>query len=116
MTLHLVVCGLGFGLVVAPLAAAAIDSVADDQKGIASSLATTMRMIGMILGLAALTSWGMGSFHSMTAGMSLQEMMEYPEELVEPVLALFHDFFLASVGICLAAILPALWLRRAKRT
>ena len=56
MTLHLVVCGLGFGLVVAPLAAAAIDSVADDQKGIASSLATTMRMIGMILGLAALTA------------------------------------------------------------
>jgi EmrB/QacA subfamily drug resistance transporter len=116
MTLHLVVCGLGFGLVIAPLASAAIDSVGEDQKGIASSLATTMRMIGMILGLAALTSWGMGSFHTMTAGMTLSELTEYPEELTDSVLALFHDFFLASVGICLAAILPALWLRRKKGT
>lgn len=114
MTLHLMVTGLGFGLVIAPLAAAAIDSVGEDQRGVALSLATMMRMIGMILGLSALTAWGMGSFHSMTAGMSLSDLMNYPEELIDSVLALFQDFFLASVGISLAGVLPALWLRRKK--
>jgi EmrB/QacA subfamily drug resistance transporter len=112
MTLHLAVCGLGFGLVVAPLATGVIDSVREDQRGIGSSMALMMRMIGMILGLAALTSWGMGNFHRMTIGMSLQEVVALPEGLVASLLSMFHDFFTASMGICLVAILPALLLGR----
>lgn len=115
MTLHLATCGFGFGLVVAPLATAVIDSVGEEQRGIGSSLALMMRMIGMILGLSALTAWGMGSFHTMTIGMSLEELMALPEELVASLLDIFHDFFLASIGICLAGILPALWLRRKRK-
>ncbi len=115
MTLHLIICGFGFGLVVAPLAAAAVDSVREDQRGIGSSLAVMMRMLGMIIGLSALTSWGMGDFHGMTEGMLIEELLEYPEELVDSVVTLFHNFFIVSVGICLAAIVPALWLRKKKR-
>ena len=115
MTLHLIICGLGFGLVVAPLAAAAVDSVRIDRRGIGSSLSVMMRMLGMIIGLSALTSWGMGDFHGLTAGMSLSEVMEYPEELTDSLVTLFHNFFIASVGICLAAIVPALWLKKIKK-
>jgi EmrB/QacA subfamily drug resistance transporter len=115
MTLHLAVCGLGFGLVIAPLATGVIDSVRDDQRGIGSSMALMMRMIGMILGLAALTSWGMGNFHRMTTGMSLQEVMALPEGLVASLLSMFHNFFTASIGICLVAILPALLLGRKRK-
>ena len=117
MTFHLATCGLGFGLVIAPLAAAVIDSVGEERRGIGSSLAVMMRMIGMIIGLSALTSWGMGQFHEMTAGMTLTEILALPEELIRSILAIFHDFFLASAGICLAAILAALWLgkRRGSR-
>lgn len=115
MTLHLAVCGLGFGLVVAPLATGVIDSVREDQRGIGSSMALMMRMIGMILGLAALTSWGMGNFHRMTIGMSLQEVVALPEGLVASLLSMFHDFFTASIGICLVAILPALLLGRKRK-
>lgn len=115
ITLHLVSCGFGFGLVIAPLAAAVIDSVGGERRGIASSLVVMTRMIGMIIGLSTLTSWGMGHFHAMTAGMSLPELMASTQELIDSVLALFHDFFLASVGICLAAIIPALWLGKKKK-
>jgi len=115
MTLHLATCGLGFGLVVAPLATAVIDSVGEEQRGIGSSVALMMRMIGMILGLSALTSWGMGNFHTMTIGMSLGELMALPEGLVASLLDIFHDFFTASIGICLAGILPALWLGRRRK-
>jgi hypothetical protein len=69
----------------------------------------------MIIGLSAITSWGTGRFHLMTAGMTLNEIISAPEELVESLLALFHDFFLAAAGICLAAIIPAFWLGRQRR-
>jgi len=115
MTLHLATCGFGFGLVVAPLATAVIDSVGEEQRGIGSSVALMMRMIGMILGLSALTAWGMGNFRIMTIGMSLEEVMALPEGLVASFLDIFHDFFLASIGICLAGILPALWLGKRRK-
>jgi EmrB/QacA subfamily drug resistance transporter len=116
MTFHLAICGFGFGLVIAPLATAVIDSVGEEQRGIASSLIVMMRMIGMIIGLSAITSWGMGRFHLMTASMSITEIMAGPEQLVESLLGLFHDFFLVSAGICLVAVLPALWLGRKKKS
>jgi EmrB/QacA subfamily drug resistance transporter len=112
MTFHLATSGFGFGLVIAPLATAVIDSVGEERTGIGSSLAVMMRMVGMIIGLSALASWGMGQFHEMTAGMTLAEILALPEELIGSILAIFHDFFLASAGICLAAILAASWLRR----
>jgi MFS family permease len=112
MTLQLAVCGLGFGLVIAPLGTAAIDSAGEDQHGIASSLVVMMRMIGMIIGLSAITSWGMGRFHLMTASLSINDIMNTPEELVRSLLSLFHDFFLAAMIICGLAIVPALWLRK----
>jgi EmrB/QacA subfamily drug resistance transporter len=115
MTFHLAISGFGFGLVIAPLATAVMDSVGEEQRGIASSLVVMMRMIGMIIGLSAITSWGMGRFHLMAAGMSLPEIMVAPEQLTRSLLALFLDFFRASVGICLVAILPALWLGRKKK-
>ncbi len=114
MTFHLAIGGFGFGLVIAPLATAVMDSVGEEQRGIASSLVVMMRTIGMIIGLSAITSWGMGRFQLITAGMPLTEIMAAPEQLTGSLLALFLDFFRASVGICLVAILPALWLRRKK--
>jgi EmrB/QacA subfamily drug resistance transporter len=115
MTFHLAICGFGFGLVIAPLASAVLDSVGEESRGIASSLIVMMRMIGMIIGLSAITAWGMGRFHLMTTGLSLTEIITAPEQLVKSLLVLFHDFFLASMGICLAAIVPALWLGRKNR-
>jgi EmrB/QacA subfamily drug resistance transporter len=111
LSIDLALCGLGFGLVIAPLATAAIDSAGEEHKGIASSLIVMMRMIGMIVGLAAITSWGMGRFHLLTATLSLNEILSLPDELVKSLLALFHDFFLAAMVICWLAILPALWIK-----
>jgi EmrB/QacA subfamily drug resistance transporter len=114
MTLHLAMCGFGFGLVIAPLGTAVLNSVKEEQKGIASSMVVMMRMIGMILGLSAITAWGMDQFHLMTANLSLGEIIADPEKLSQPVLALFHNFFLASAVICLVGILPALWVGKGR--
>ncbi|MDD5092884.1 MAG: MFS transporter [Dehalococcoidia bacterium] len=109
LTIHLVMCGLGFGLVIAPITTAVLNSVGEGDRGVASALVTSMRMIGMIIGLALMNSWGMGHFHVMAAGMSLQQI---EDKLPPLVLDLFHNFFLAAAIVCLLALVPAMWIRR----
>lgn len=116
LTIHLAVCGLGFGLVIAPLGTAVMDSVNDSENGIASSLIVMMRMIGMMIGMAAITAWGMERFHLMTATLTLKDIMDTPEKLTDSLLTLFNNFFLASMFICLVALIPAMFLSRNKKS
>jgi EmrB/QacA subfamily drug resistance transporter len=112
MTIHLAICGFGFGLVIAPLATGVMNSVGEDQKAIASSLIVTTRLVGMIIGLSAIISWGMDWFHLMTAGMSLTDILTAPDQLRQSFLGMFHNFFLAAMAICIVAVVPALWLKK----
>ncbi len=114
MTIHLFVCGCGFGLVIAPLGTAVMDSVNQEQKGFASSMVVMARMIGMMIGMSAITAWGMEQFHLATASLSLQDIMDTPQKLTDSLLALYNNFFLASVFICAIAILPAIFVARKK--
>ena len=50
--------GAGFGLTVTPRSTAAVESVSAEAYGIASSVVTVARMIGMGVGLAILTAYG----------------------------------------------------------
>ena len=50
--------GLGFGLTVTPRSAAAVEALGERAYGIASATVTVARMLGMALGLAALTAFG----------------------------------------------------------
>ena len=56
--LALAVFGAGFGLTVTPRSTAAVEAVARDQFGVASSTVTVARMVGMAVGLAILTAYG----------------------------------------------------------
>jgi MFS family permease len=114
LTLHLAACGFGFGLVIAPLGTAVMDSVDADHKGLASSMVVMMRMIGMMVGMSAITAWGMERFHLMTATLTLQDMIDSPEKVTGSLLILFNNFFKASIFLCLIAVVPALFLRRKK--
>jgi MFS family permease len=50
--------GLGFGLTVTPRSAAAVEALGPRAYGVASAAVTVARMLGMALGLAALTAFG----------------------------------------------------------
>jgi EmrB/QacA subfamily drug resistance transporter len=115
MTVDLATCGFGFGLVIAPLSTGVIDSVDKDQHGIASAMIVMTRMVGMIIGLSAITAWGMDRFHIITASLSLTDIVNTPQQVVQSFLALFQHFFLAAMGICLFAIIPALLLTRKRK-
>ena len=63
MAWQLVILGVGFGLATAPVGAAIINAAPEDQRGIASSLVIVFRLMGMSVGLSALTAWGQYRFN-----------------------------------------------------
>ncbi len=112
LTVHLAIGGIGFGLIIAPIATAVLNSVSESERGIASALVTSMRMTGMVIGLAFMNSLGMGHFHVMAGGISAQQI---EDELPPLALSIFQDLFLAAAIVCLIAIITAFWMKKEQK-
>src|SRR5215471_19126335 len=119
ITVSTIIGGLGFGLVIAPIGTTAINAASSRQIGMASSVVTILRMVGMILGLAALTSWGLGHFRALAAAFhppagvpvfSATYNTLYGQYLVASAHEVYAAIFLAAGVLCLVAMLPAFFL------
>ncbi|WP_183101257.1 MFS transporter [Nocardioides pelophilus] len=60
----LVIGGLGFGLALAPVNAAILSTTTHDTHGLASALVVVARMVGMLVGISVLTTWGLRQLHA----------------------------------------------------
>jgi MFS family permease len=65
----LVLVGLGLGLPIAPVNAAALASARDDARGVVSSLVVLARMVGMVVGLGMLTAIGLYRYYRTVAAL-----------------------------------------------
>jgi len=115
----LLVAGLGLGLVIGPLTSAALRVVPSVQHGIASAAVVVARMTGMLIGVAALSAWGLYRFNQIIAGLSakispdatlLERVTAQATLYLKAFAMMYGDIFLATVGICVVGALLGLLL------
>jgi MFS family permease len=118
ITIGAVIAGIGFGLIVAPISATALNATATQFFGIAASVVTALRMIGMMLGLAILTSWGVGRFAELERSIPPNEITTnpaaYESALTAVIVHVITDFFTAGFVVALLALIPAFFLWKPK--
>jgi MFS family permease len=122
-TVELFGCGLGFGLVIAPLSVTALD-LGGRQYGLASSLVVLSRTVGMAVGLAALTAFGLARFQRIFAAQgcmlraseSLKAELSAYEACVRTALLLeYREIFWVAAGLAGLAALVVLITLPARR-
>jgi MFS family permease len=113
-TAPLLIAGLGFGLVIAPINAAVMDEAAEDQRATLASLLTVVRLLGALVGVALLTTRGLSGFYA-EAGLIPLDDPRFEDVLQGLQVNAFQETFLVTSAVCFAAVLPALLLGRAKR-
>ena len=112
LTTPLIAAGLGFGLVIAPIAISALSAAPSHYWGATASLVTASRMVGMALGLSALAAWGIERFYSLTSHVTIGATYEETEApLIEAGVTVFQNLFMIAGFLSLLAILPALMMQ-----
>jgi MFS family permease len=74
--LQLALLGAGFGLTVAPTTSAVVDNAPADQRGAAASVVMVVRLLGLSVGLSALTAWGLSRFNSLRSTIELPPLTD----------------------------------------
>lgn len=122
-TLPLAAGGLGFGLTLAPTNVALLAATRDAVHGLASALLVVARMVGMLVGISALTTIGLRRFYAISARQpSLRQTCgsdtlcdAYVNALREAGIAQLHAVFWgAAICAAIAATLSAVLLRGAR--
>lgn len=120
-TLVLAFTGLGFGLAIAPVNAALLDHTEAEVHGVASALLVVARMVGMLLGISALTAIGLRAFERATARIPAVEQLcggssavctAYKHRLRNAGIDQVTTIFLAAAVVCVTAAVVSVLLGR----
>lgn len=121
-TVVLLLCGLGFGLAISPVNSAILAATPDDSHGLASALVVVARMVGMLVGVSALTAIGLRRYFTVAAGIRSPNQLcpddpahcrAYTDALRGAAISQVHTIF-AGAAVCAfaAAVLALLVLGR----
>jgi MFS family permease len=121
-TVVLLVCGFGFGLALSPLNTAMLGATPADSHGLVSALVVVARMVGMLVGVSALTAIGLRRYYSIADGIKSPNELcpsspgncrPFIDALRDAAISQVHAIF-AGAAVCafLAAALAAVLLGR----
>lgn len=120
-TVPLVIGGLGFGLALAPVNAAVLAFTDEAVHGLSSALVVVARMVGMLVGISALTTLGLRRYYAEQADIppvrevcgGTSRCTEFTLLLKEAGIAQEQTVFAGAAGCALLAAVLALVLFRA---
>ncbi|GAA1569713.1 hypothetical protein GCM10009789_23970 [Kribbella sancticallisti] len=125
-TIALLVCGFGFGLALSPVNTAILGATRADSHGLVSALVVVARMVGMLVGVSALTAIGLRRYYTLVADIPSPNDLcptapatcrPYIDALRDAAVSQVHTIF-AGAAVCAfaAAILavPLLGRQRVK--
>lgn len=110
------VAGLGLGLVIGPLTSAVMRVVPPREHGIAAAGVVVARMTGMLVGMAALSAWGLYRFNQILAGKTTPNgnLAEKVEAIArnsrEAFAAMYGEIFGITALICVAGAVLGLFI------
>ena len=117
MQTDLLLAGLGLGLVIGPLTSAALRVVPAAEHGIASAAVVVSRMTGMLIGVAALSAWGLYRFYqilneknaSIPSNLTgTDRALEQAHNLLPSFAGMYGEIFTATSMVCVLGALLGL--------
>ena len=110
---HLVLTGIGLGLVMTPVAASAINAAPDTDRGTASSLVIIFRLVGMTISVSSIATFGVYRANQLSslwlAGSNdLNEIVQVGMQAAEKVIS--ETFVIAAI-FAIMAFVPILFLK-----
>jgi MFS family permease len=118
---ELIICGLGFGLAIAPVNVAILGAVKPHLHALASALAVVARTIGMLAGLSALTAIALHRFYQAQARIGSPLVLcpnnpdncaPYNDATTNAIVSELHTIFAGAAVCALAAGVLAIVLLR----
>lgn len=110
IALEMALVGVGIGLTFSPISAAVINTASDDQRGVASALVIILRLIGMTLAVATLTSLSLNRINLLAnaaLGSGVPDPNEYLTVYVQMTVRVLGELGLLGAVLCGIALIPA---------
>jgi MFS family permease len=121
MTRDLLISGFGFGLVVGPIGATVTSASGKRWMATGAALVTVSRMVGMVIGLSVLSSWGVRRYNALAENITIpivrpsgltdaqwQATQDSASAAIDQALhTVFSNFFLIAAIIIGLAVIPA---------
>ncbi len=126
MSSTMALAGLGLGIVIAPIAESAISSAGIEDYGVASGLVLLARLVGMTIGLAAVTRYAVERLQMRTDALPplrpmpgestaayFTRQQDYVEQNAVPLtIDVIHETFFVAGLMCLATLVAVYFMRQ----
>jgi hypothetical protein len=118
-TIVLLLCGFGFGLALSPVNTAMLAATRADSHGLVSALVVVARMVGMLVGVSALTAIGLRRYYTLADDVpSPSELCPsapgacrpFIDALREAAISQVHTIFAGAAACAFAAAVLAVLL------
>ena len=111
---HLILCGIGLGLTMAPLSTAILNAAPGPNRGVASSILIIFRLVGMITGVSSLATYGLHRADTLSRTLLTNpgDTAQISHVAVLVAEKVIQETFLIAAGVCVLAALPVLFLSK----